>query len=66
MSYTLCEYTHNMINPVKNYTLPSRKANFALSDVLFAKITVFYLDQGEGFLENVTLNRDQWKRSVKN
>ena len=41
------------------------KANFALSDVLFAKITAFYLDQSEGFLENVTLNRDQWKRSAE-
>ena len=41
------------------------KVNFALSDVLFAKITAFYLDQGEGFLENVTLNRDQWKRAAE-
>ena len=39
----------------------SAKFNFPITDNLYAKLTAFTIDQGEGF-ENVTLNRDQWKR----
>ena len=42
----------------------SAKLNVPLTDNLFAKFTAFTIDQGEGFLENVTLNRDQWKRDA--
>ena len=42
----------------------SAKFNFPITDNLFAKLTAFTIDQGEGFLENVTLNRDQWKRDA--
>ena len=42
----------------------SAKLNFPITDNLFAKLTAFTIDQGEGFLENVTLNRDQWKRDA--
>ena len=40
------------------------KANLAISDNLFLKVTAFYLDQSDGFLQNVTLNRDQWTREA--
>ena len=42
----------------------SAKFNFPISDNLYAKLTAYTIDQGEGFLENVTLNRDQWKRDA--
>jgi len=42
----------------------SAKLNVPLSENVFAKVTTFYIDQGEGFLQNVTLNRDQWKRDA--
>ena len=42
----------------------SGKINFALTDKVFTKITTFYIDQGEGFLYNVTLDTDQWKRDA--
>ena len=42
----------------------SAKLNFPISDNLYAKLTAYTIDQGEGFLENVTLNRDQWKRDA--
>lgn len=42
----------------------SGKVNFPLTDKAFAKVTSFYIDQGEGFLHNVTLNKDQWKRNA--
>ena len=42
----------------------SAKFNFPITDNLYAKLTAFTIDQGEGFLENVTLNRDQWKRDA--
>ena len=40
------------------------KANLAISDNLFLKVTAFYLDQSDGFLQNVTLNRDQWTQEA--
>ena len=40
------------------------KANLVIGDNLFAKVTAFRLDQGDGFIENVTLNRDQWVREA--
>ena len=40
------------------------KANLVIGDNLFAKVTAFYLDQSDGFIENVTLNRDQWVREA--
>ena len=40
------------------------KANLAISDSIFLKVTAFYLDQSDGFLQNVTLNRDQWTREA--
>ena len=40
------------------------KANLAISDNIFLKVTAFYLDQSDGFLQNVTLNRDQWTREA--
>ena len=40
------------------------KANLVISDNLFLKVTAFYLDQSDGFLQNVTLNRDQWTREA--
>ena len=40
------------------------KANFVISDNLFLKVTAFYLDQSDGFLQNVTLNRDQWTQEA--
>ena len=42
----------------------SAALNVPLADNIFAKVTSFYLDQGEGFLYNVTLDRDQWKRDA--
>ena len=42
----------------------SGKLNFALTDKVFAKVTTFYIDQDEGFLYNVTLNKEQWKRNA--
>ena len=42
----------------------SGKINFALTDKVFTKITTFYIDQGDGFLYNVTLKKDQWKRDA--
>jgi len=35
-----------------------------ISDNIFLKVTAFYLDQSDGFLQNVTLNRDQWTREA--
>jgi iron complex outermembrane receptor protein len=35
-----------------------------ISDNLFLKVTAFYLDQSDGFLQNVTLNRDQWTQEA--
>ncbi len=43
----------------------SGKLNFPLADNLFAKVTTFYINQEDGFLQNVTLNRDQWKRDAR-
>ena len=43
----------------------SGKLNFPLTDNLFAKVTTFYIDQEDGFLQNVTLNKDQWKRDAR-
>ena len=40
------------------------KANLVISDNIFLKVTAFYLDQSDGFLQNVTLNRDQWTREA--
>ena len=40
------------------------KANLVISDNLFLKVTAFYLDQSDGFLQNVTLNRDQWTQEA--
>jgi len=40
------------------------KVNLAISDNLFLKVTAFYLDQSDGFLQNVTLNRDQWTQEA--
>ena len=40
------------------------KVNIVISDNIFAKFTAFTLDQEDGFLENVTLNRDQWVREA--
>ncbi|SVA97685.1 uncharacterized protein METZ01_LOCUS150539, partial [marine metagenome] len=40
------------------------KVNLVISDNIFAKFTAFRLDQSDGFLENVTLNRDQWVREA--
>ena len=40
------------------------KANLVISDNIFLKVTAFYLDQSDGFLQNVTLNRDQWVREA--
>ncbi len=40
------------------------KANLVISDNIFLKMTAFYLDQSDGFLQNVTLNRDQWTREA--
>ena len=40
------------------------KANVVISDNIFLKVTAFYLDQSDGFLQNVTLNRDQWTREA--
>ena len=42
----------------------SAKLNVPLADNIFAKVTSFYIDQGEGFLYNVTLDRDQWKEML--
>jgi len=42
----------------------SAALNVPLADNIFAKVTSFYIDQGEGFLYNVTLDRDQWKRDA--
>ncbi len=42
----------------------SAKINVPISENLYAKFTAFAIDQGEGFLHNVTLNRDQWKRDA--
>ncbi len=40
------------------------KANLVISDNIFLKVTAFYLDQSDGFLQNVTLNRDQWTQEA--
>ena len=40
------------------------KVNLVISDNLFLKATAFYLDQSDGFLQNVTLNRDQWTQEA--
>ena len=40
------------------------KVNLVISDNLFLKVTAFYLDQSDGFLQNVTLNRDQWTQEA--
>ena len=42
----------------------SAKLNVPLAENVFAKVTTFYIDQGEGFLYNVTLDRDQFKRDA--
>ena len=40
------------------------KVNLVISDNIFLKVTAFYLDQSDGFLQNVTLNRDQWTQEA--